>query len=42
MPTGTVAVHGWHAEQTALEWLAPAPPPTPLDPRCQGRPLGPG
>jgi hypothetical protein len=42
VPTGTVAVRGWHAEQTALEWLAPAPARTPLDPRCQGRPLGTG
>jgi len=38
-PVSTVAARGWHVEQTALEWLAPAPPVDEQDPRCQGRPL---
>jgi hypothetical protein len=40
-PVSTVAARGWHVEQTALEWLAPAPPVDERDPRCQGRPLHP-
>lgn len=38
VPASVVTVHGWHIEQTALEWLTPAPPDNPLDPRCLGRP----
>jgi hypothetical protein len=41
VPFSVVSVHGWAVEQTALEWLAPAPARTPEDPRCQGRPLKP-
>jgi hypothetical protein len=38
-PASEVLVRGWHVELSALQWLAPAPPPVPADPRCQGRPL---
>jgi hypothetical protein len=38
-PASRIEVRGWHVEQSALEWLAPAPPAVPDDPRCQGRPL---
>jgi hypothetical protein len=41
VPFSVVSVHGWAVEETALEWLAPAPGRTPEDPRCQGRPLKP-
>jgi hypothetical protein len=39
VPASQIEVRGWPVEQTALEWLAPPPPSTPPDPRCQGRPL---
>jgi hypothetical protein len=39
VPASEIEVRGWPVEQTALEWLAPPPPPAPADPRCQGRPL---
>jgi len=38
-PASPVEVHGWPVEETALEWIAPARPTAPPDPRCLGRPL---
>ncbi|GAA0809812.1 hypothetical protein [Spirilliplanes yamanashiensis] len=40
-PAAAVRVRGWHVEQSALEWIAPARRPEPADPRCLGRPLTP-
>ena len=40
-PATVVRVRGWHVEQSALEWIAPARRPEPADPRCLGRPLTP-
>ncbi|MDP9861378.1 MULTISPECIES: hypothetical protein [Streptosporangium] len=37
-PRTWVNLHGWYVEQSVISWLAPAPPPAPVDPRCQGRP----
>ncbi|MGW4467406.1 hypothetical protein [Micromonospora sp. NPDC004704] len=39
VPYSTVRVHGWHAEETALEWAIPRRPPADPDPRCSGRPF---
>jgi hypothetical protein len=41
VPSSEVDVHGWHVQQTLLEWLTPRPHPADPDPRCQGRPLNP-
>lgn len=40
-PATVVQVRGWHVEQSALEWIAPARRPEEPDPRCQGRPVTP-
>ncbi len=37
-PATVVGVRGWHVEQSALEWIAPARRPEAPDPRCLGRP----
>ncbi|WP_198154146.1 hypothetical protein [Catenuloplanes japonicus] len=39
VPSSTVYVQGWYAEDTALEWMAPKQVRTEPDPRCQGRPV---
>lgn len=39
VPSSTVYVQGWYAEDTALEWMAPKQRLTEPDPRCQGRPV---
>jgi hypothetical protein len=39
VPSSTVYVQGWYAEDTALEWMAPKQRRTEPDPRCQGRPV---
>jgi hypothetical protein len=41
VPYSVVRVHGWHAEETALEWMMPRRHPAEPDPRCDGRPLPP-
>lgn len=38
VPRTWANLHGWYVEQSVVSWLAPAPPPAPVDPRCQGRP----
>ncbi|GAA4221809.1 hypothetical protein FHR32_005221 [Streptosporangium album] len=38
VPRTWANLYGWYVEQSVVSWLAPAPPPTPVDPRCQGRP----
>jgi hypothetical protein len=37
VPYSVVRVHGWHAEETALEWLIPRRTTPTTDPRCAGR-----
>lgn len=37
VPASRVRVHGWHVEETALEWIIPRRAPGEPDPRCQGR-----
>ncbi|MFI5839118.1 hypothetical protein ACIA8K_05300 [Catenuloplanes sp. NPDC051500] len=39
VPSSSVYVQGWYAEDTALEWMAPKQRRTAPDPRCQGRPV---
>jgi hypothetical protein len=41
-PDSVVAVRGWPVEVSALEWVAPTRGVAEADPRCLGRPLGPG
>lgn len=39
VPYSDVSAHGWHVEQSMLEWFLPRRPPGPLDEvRCAGRP----
>ncbi|GIF13143.1 hypothetical protein [Actinoplanes teichomyceticus] len=39
-PESAVAVRGWAAERSVLEWIAPTRKVTEIDPRCLGRPRG--
>lgn len=41
-PASDVRAHGWHVEETALEWIFPRRSPGAPDPRCRGRLLTPG
>ena len=38
-PQSVVAVRGWPAEASVLQWMAPTRKVTEVDPRCLGRPL---
>jgi hypothetical protein len=38
VPRTRVDLNRWYVEQSMISWLAPAPPPTGEDPRCEGRP----
>jgi hypothetical protein len=40
-PDSVVAVRGWPAESSALQWVAPTRRAGEVDPRCLGRPLDP-
>ncbi|MEV1290487.1 hypothetical protein [Micromonospora sp. NPDC049679] len=41
VPASRVRAHGWHVEETALEWIIPRRVPGEPDPRCRGRLLTP-
>ena len=41
-PESVLRVRGWAVGASALSWIAPARQVTEVDPRCLGRPLGPG